>query len=104
DLCQGAFSDAYGAFERNVSGKFEKICHEEFSRRLRAAYPAIVANAIVHSVNRIVLLVPLAAIRIFWFRILASLPPSMAESPKPGTTSGSKARRYQRFGFDHRIV
>ena len=28
----------------------------------------------------------------------------MAESPKPGKTTGSKARRYKRFGFDHRIV
>ena len=28
----------------------------------------------------------------------------MAESPKPGKATGSKARRYQRFGFDRRIV
>ena len=28
----------------------------------------------------------------------------MAESPKPGKTTGSKARRYKRFGFDRRVV
>src|SRR3954453_6141642 len=28
----------------------------------------------------------------------------MAEPPKPGKSTGSKAPRYKRFGFDHRIV
>src|SRR5436305_8652694 len=28
----------------------------------------------------------------------------MAESPKPGKSTGSKARRFKRFGFDHRVV
>jgi hypothetical protein len=28
----------------------------------------------------------------------------MAESPKAGTAAGSKARRFKRFGFDHRVV
>ena len=28
----------------------------------------------------------------------------MAESPKPEKTTGSKARRYKRFGFDRRVV
>jgi c-di-GMP-binding flagellar brake protein YcgR len=28
----------------------------------------------------------------------------MAEPPKPGKSTGSKARRFKRFGFDHRVV
>src|SRR5438874_2868213 len=28
----------------------------------------------------------------------------MAESPKPGKSTGSTARRFKRFGFDHRVV
>jgi hypothetical protein len=46
DLRQGAFSNAYGAFERDITWEFEKICHAEMFRRLRAAYPAFAANAI----------------------------------------------------------